>query len=530
MTGIALLLLAASVGHGLARALRLPPIPFLVLAGFALGLTGTVADDFLQDALVLGITFLVFAAGVELDPTRVRQQKRAALAVGTLQFVVLGGVGWAAARTLGFEGGTAAYLALALTASSTLVAVRVLQRRRQLFEPFGRLVIGVLLLQDLLVILLIPVLTGLPDGAGAVARGVGATLLLAALAGPLLRALLPRVLERLALDEELLLLVVLAHLFLFLFLADALRVPLVSAAFVAGVSLSSFPVNGVVRGQLTSIGDFFTAVFFAALGATLGIPTATELVQAAVLGAVVVLLTPVIVALVAEWAGFSARPAILSGLLLSQTSEFSLVVGLQGVALQQLPPGVFRVIVLVTLGTMVLTPLLVTDDRLALALLHLHPSRRRRADAEPPRDHVLLIGAGSSGMPLLETLVISPHPVVAVDDDPAVVERIRRAGLDAFRGDATDPRLLEHCGAAGARVVVSTVRRPEDNVPLLKRAGDVPVLVRAFEEADAAWLAARGARPVVYGDAAAATFLEWFDRRGWETADDLADEELEDVL
>lgn len=530
MTGIALLLLAASVGHGLARALRLPAIPFLVLGGFGLGLTGAVPEDFLQESLILGITFLVFAAGIELDPSRVRQQKRAALAVGFLQFVVLGAAGLGTALALGFDLATAVYLALALTASSTLVVVRVLQRRRQLFEPFGRLVIGVLLLQDLLVILLVPVLTRLPDGAGAVARGVGGTLLLAALAGPLLRAVLPRVLERLALDEELLLLVVLAHLFVFLFLADLLGVPLVSAAFVAGVALSRFPVNGVVRGQLTSIGDFFTAVFFTALGATLGLPTVAELAQAAVLAAVVVLLTPVIVAVVAEWAGFSARPAILSGLLLAQTSEFSLVVGLQGVALGQLAPSAFHVIALVTLGTMVLTPLLVTDDRAALGLLRLHPSRRRRDQADPPRGHVLLVGAGSSGMPLLETLVISPHRVVAVDDDPAVVERIRRAGLVAYRGDATDPRLLERCGVAGARIVVSTVRRPEDNLGLLARAGDVPVLVRAFEESDAAWLEARGARPVVYGDAAASTFLEWFDRRGWETADDLDDAEMEDVL
>lgn len=530
MIGIALLLVAASIGHALARGFQVPPTPLLVAVGFGLGLTGTLEPAFLQESLVLGITFLVFAAGVELDPTRVRHQKKAALAVGMLQFVLLGGLGLAASLALGYDLQTAAYLALALTASSTLVAVRVLQRRRQLFEPFGRLVIGVLLLQDLLVILLVPVLTGLPDGASAVARGVGATLLLAALAGPLLRAVMPRVLERLSLDEELLLLVVLAHLFGFLILAGYLGVPLVAAAFVAGVALSAFPVNGVVRGQLTSISDFFTAIFFTALGASLGLPTGTEMLHAAILGVVVIVVTPLVVAVVAEATGLSARPAIVSGLLLSQTSEFSLIVGLQGVAVGHLDDGVFRVVVLVTLGTMVLTPLLVSNDRVALALLRLHPSRRRRRTPEPPRDHLLLLGAGSSGMPLLETLVISPWPVVVIDDDPAVVQRIRAAGVDAFRGDAADPALLTRCGIARARVVVSTVRRPEDNELLLSRAGEVPVLARAFEQADADWLAARGAHPIVFGEAAATTFLEWFDRRGWEAADDLADEELEDVL
>lgn len=529
MTGIALLLLAASVGHGLARWLRLPAVPFLVLAGFGLGLTAGIDEAFLQDSLVLGITFLVFAAGIELDLSRVRQQKRAALAVGAAQFLLLGGLGWMAALGLGFQGQTAAYLALALTASSTLVAVRLLQQRRQLFEPFGRLVIGVLLFQDLLVILLIPVLTGAPDGVAAVARGVGSTLFLAGAAWLLLRAVLPRILQKLALDEELLLLVVLSHLFAFLLIADQLGVPLVSGAFVAGVALSSFPLNGVVRGQLASIGDFFTAIFFAALGATLGIPTLDEVVQAAVLGVVVIVVTPLVVAAIAERSGFSARPAIVSGLLLSQTSEFSLVVGLQGVALGQLAPGAFQVIALVTLGTMVLTPLLVRDE-MVLRLLHLHPSRRRRTDAEPPRDHLLLVGCGTSGTALLETLVIGPHTVVVVDDDPGVVARVRAAGIDAFRGDATDPGLLQRVGAARARVIVSTMGRARDHALLLEEARGVPIFVRAFEAADEAWLRERGARPVGFGDAAACSFLDWYDRRGWEAPDDLADEEFEVVL
>lgn len=529
MIGIALLLFAASIGHGLARGLRLPAVPFIVLAGFGLGLTDLVSEQFLQDALVLGITFLVFAAGIELDPGRVRQQKRAAVAVGLSQFVLLGGLGLVAALALGFEGQTAAYLALALTASSTLIAVRVLQQRRQLFQPFGRLVIGVLLLQDLLVILLVPVLTRLPLGATDIALGVASTLLMAGFAWVLLRAVLPRVLERLALDDELLLLAVLSHLFLFLFLSDLLGLPLVAGAFVAGVALSSFPLNGVVRGRLTSIGDFFTAVFFAALGATLGVPTIEELTQAAVLILVVLLVTPIVVAFIAERSGFSARPAILSGLLLSQTSEFSLVVGLQGVALGDLDTSTFQVIALVTIATMVLTPLLVRD-RVLLALLHLHPSRQHPAEATPPSGHLLLIGCGTSGMALLETLVISPWDVVVVDDDPGVVARVRAAGVDAYRGDVTDPGLLQRVGASEARVVVSTIGHVHDNRLLLEAAPRASTYVRAFEESDARWIEAHGGRPIGYGEAEARAFLDWFDRRGWEADDDLADAELEDVL
>lgn len=530
MTEIALLLLAASAGYGLSRVARLPAIPFLILAGFGLSLTSAVEAAFLQDALLLGITFLVFVAGVELNPSRLHQQKRPALVVGLVQFVTLGLAGFAAARALGMEVQTAAYIALALTASSTLVAVRVLMHRRQLFEPFGRLVLGVLLLQDALVLLLIPVLTRLPQGAASVATGVGATLALMGLAWVLLRWAVPPILERLALDEEILLLVVLSILFVFLFLADQVGLPLVLAAFLAGVTLSTFPASGVVRGQLASITDFFSAIFFTALGATLGLPSLEELAQAAVLAGVVLVVTPPLVALIAERSGFSARPAILAGLLLSQTSELSLVVGIQGMVLGQITPSTFTVIALVTLGTMMLTPLLATD-RLSLALMHLHPSRFGRQDGEPPRDHVLLLGCGTSGMPLLETLVIAPHPLVAVDDDPQVVAQVREAGIPVVRGDATDRAVLQRSGADRARVVVSTVRRAQDNAPLLQMTqGRTPVLARAFDDDEAEWLARRGARIVLYSDAAAATFLDWFDRGGWETPDSLEEEEREEVL
>lgn len=530
MIELAMLLAAAAVGFGIARLLGLPAIPFLIFAGFGLSLTLHVEPGYLQDSLVLGITFLVFVAGMELNPRRVRRQKTAAVAVGTVQFLVLGALGYAAARALSFDPQTSVYLALALTASSTLVVVRMLQLRRQLFESFGRLVIGVLLLQDLAVILLIPVVTRLPEGAASVAAGVGGTLFLVIVAYVLLRWVLPELLRRLSLDEELLLLAVLALLFSFLFASQQLGVPLVSGAFLAGFALSSFPVNGVVRGQLNSLSDFFTAIFFTALGASLGVPSVAEIGQALALALVVVLVTPPLVALIAERAGFSARPAIFSGLLLSQTSEFSLVVGLQGVMAAQIGASTFTVITLVTLMTMTATPFL-ANDRLAIGLMRFHPARRSGVEAdEPPEGHVLLLGCGVSGMPLLETLVIGAHRVVAVDDDPQIVERVREAGVEALRGDAADVSLLRRAGADRARVVVSTVRRVEDNEHLLAMAGDVPVLVRVFNVEDADWIRARGGTPVLYSDAAAEGFLEWFDRGGWERPDSLADEEMEQVL
>lgn len=510
MTGLTFLLLAAAVGFGISRRFGVPAIPLLIASGFVAARLLPLPEDFLENALILGLTVMVFVAGMELNPERARGQEGAAVKVGLVQFLLLGAIGMGGASLLGYSAETSVYVALALSASSTLVVVRLLQGRRQFFEPFGRLVTGVLLLQDLLVILAIPVVTRLPDGVVAIAEGLAAVLALVLLAGAILRWLAPLAVRGLRGDEETLLLVVLAILFTFLGLAHLFDLPLVVGAFLAGFALSGFPVSALLRGNLGSISDFFGALFFTALGAFLPLPDGAALLHALAFSAIVIVVTPPLVALVAERAGFSARPALAAGLLLSQTSEFSLVVGLQGVVLGHLSPEVFGVIALTTILTMVLTPFLATD-RVTWALMRRHPLRGRARLEERPEDHVLLVGAGRNGGALLEMLIVTPCRLVVVDDDPALVGRIREAGVPVLRGDASDVEILRAAGADRARVVISTIRRLHDNAPLLAMTHETPVLVRAFNVEDGEWIRKRGGRPILYSEAATRDFLDWYE-------------------
>ena len=81
MTGVTLLLLAAAVGFGLSRWLRVPAIPFLLVAGVITSALVTLPEQFLEDALILGVAVMVFVAGIELNPGRFRLQRKAAVAV-----------------------------------------------------------------------------------------------------------------------------------------------------------------------------------------------------------------------------------------------------------------------------------------------------------------------------------------------------------------------------------------------------------------------------------------------------------------
>lgn len=510
MMALAALLLAAAVAHGLAHGLRMPAIPFLVVSGIALSFTGVVPGDFLEDALILGLTFLVFLAGLELNPRRVGRQRRAAVQVGLVQFLALGSLGFGAGNLMGFTVQTSLYLALAVSASSTLVVVRTLQRRRQLFEPFGRMVLGVLLLQDALIICLIPVAVLYSEGLGAVAMGLLGTVAMTLLSAATLRWLAPTMIRRIQEDGETMLLGVLSLLFVFLAISYLVGLPPVVGAFFAGVSLSSFPINGLVRGQLAPVSDFFTALFFTALGASLVLPSWAVVAQSLILSLMVIVFTPLVVAFMAERAGFSARPGIFSGFLLAQTSEFSLVVGLQGVVAGHLTQEVFTIIAVTTIITMTLTPFL-ASDRLTWRLLDYHPGRRPPELDPPPTDHVVLVGAGSTGQLLLEELSLGGREVVVVEDDPGLIDFLEEAGFRTVRGDVTDFDVLRRAGVQRAHLVVSTVPRVEDIAPLLERAGDTPVVARTFNIEDAEWIRGRGAEPVLFSDAAADDFLEWYD-------------------
>jgi len=514
MIGLALLLGAAAVAFGLAKLLRLPAIPMLIVAGIVLSLLGAVpGPETLQQTLVLGLAFLVFVAGMELEPRRLRSAGRAAVVVGLVQFAVLGVVGGGVAQLFGLGWQESLYAALALSASSTLVVVRVLQQRRQRFEPFARMVLGVLLLQDLLIILLIPVLTFLEEGPRRIAWGMVGTLALMLLAYACLRWVSPRLIRALESDEEALLLTTLAILFVFAGMADLLGLPLVTGAFLGGLALAPFPASAMVRGQLNSVSDFFLAIFFTALGAVVGLPEARHLLVAVALAGVVVLLTPPLVAWLAERSGFSARAAIESGLFLAQTSEFSLLLALQGLALGHIGSDLFRIIALVTVMTMILTPFLATS-RVSSRLMALHPLRRpgEEGAGPAPTGHVLLLGCGDNGMPLLETLLGSGYEVVVVDDDAAVVATLRDGGIRTVRGDASDPRALWEAGAREARLVISTIRRPLDNVQLIRDLRGVPAIVRVFAAGEAEQIREAGGTPVLYSRAAADDFLQWLDQ------------------
>jgi Kef-type K+ transport system membrane component KefB len=517
MTAFALLLAVAAAAYGLARLLRLPAIPVLIGAGMSLGLTGLVPIEFgigaaggegASNVLELGLVFLVFASGVELNPRRFKRFAKAVVWVAAVQFLLAMGAGFLCAKMMGLGGLEAFYMGGGLAASSTLVVLRHLQARKAMFEPYARVVTGVLLLQDVAMVLLIVVLSRVDGGGWDVGRGLMEAGVIGGIAWVAQRFVIPKLVLRFKPDEENLLLWLVAVLLGFVGVASWLGLPLIAGAFVGGFVFSAFPLNGLVRGQLSSLVDFFQAMFFVALGALLGVPEAGLWLHALAYSVVVLVVTPPLVALVAEWRGLNARAGIESGLLLAQTSEYSLLLGLSGVAFGHMTPDTFSILALTTVITMAATPFLGREE-VANFLLPFHPLRKRKEMGETPEGHVLILGFGAAGMWILKPLLAQGEKVLVVDDDAVVCRELAKRGIPFLRGDGAEEEVLAKAGAREAKLVIASMRRVGDALTVLKFVKGVPVMARVFEREDAEKIRLAGGVPVMNSMAAADTFMAW---------------------
>jgi len=513
MMDLALFLGAAAVAYAVALKLRLPPIPFLILAGWGVSLTPMAPSiDMAGTVLQAGLTFLVFSAGIELSPRRFLHQTGAALWVALVQFVVVGLAGMLVVQWLGYDTMTAVYIGFALSASSTLVVIRHLRQQQQMFQSFGRLVTGVLLVQDIALVVLLVALATRSDSSGFPWAALGGLVLLGTASWACHYRILPRVVRNLLSDDETLLLMGLSILFLFIGGAYALQLPPVVGAFLAGFALASFPVNGLLRGLIGSISDFSQALFFTALGSLLVLGNLEILWHAVILSFLVIGVTPPVVALVAEWRGQNSRTGIESGLLLAQTSELGVVFVLSGIQLGHAPAEAFTVVALVAASTMTVTSFTATDA-VTWKLLHWHPSRRQTVEALEMQDHIVILGFGGSGMWLARPFLDAGFPIMVVDDDPSVIEELRRRNLPCLRADASDCRVLDRINARRARLVIASIPRIRDLVQIIRHVRDVPVVTRVLEDEEVAVVEAEGGTAIRTADAAGEAFFAWFQQR-----------------
>uniref|UniRef100_UPI0022EAA990 cation:proton antiporter n=1 Tax=Falsiroseomonas oryzae TaxID=2766473 RepID=UPI0022EAA990 len=467
-TVVACILLAFLLGAA-ARALRLPALVGYIAAGVLVGphTPGFVADRSMVTPMAeLGVALLLFGVGLHFRARDLMAVWRVAVPGAVLQIALAGGLGaWVGSGLLGLSAGPSLVFGLALAISSTAVATKTLEERGRLGGEAGRIALGWLVMQDLVVVLalvLVPSVAGVAPGGGAIAVAVGeAVLELAAFAVVMAlfgRRALPWLLVRVARggSRELFTLAVLAIALGVAFLAATLfGVSFALGAFFAGVVLGESDVGHQAAAEATPLQRIFAAIFFvsvgmlldpaAALAQPLASVAATLSVVVAIAGGTLCLLLLLRV---------PPRVATTVAGALGQIGEFSFLLVELAVARGVLPDAVRGPVLVAAVATMILTPLLLRGTE-ALAprlersarLAWWRGERRPRLSLSPVAPelagHAVVVGTGRVGAVVVRALRLHGRPVVAVEDDRAAAERLAAEGVPVVWGDATRPEVLE---------------------------------------------------------------------------------------
>ncbi len=471
--------------------LKQPAIIAYLLTGLIIGPFGYYHlrhTDILQGLGEIGITLLLFLVGLELDIGQIKKLGGKILAIGLGQVALTAILGYAGLILLGFSSASAGLLALGLSFSSTIIVVKLLNEKQDLRSLYGKIVIGILLLQDFAAIFLLvffsgtstadPLMAGLPAWQHIFFNFIK-MLLLIWLINWHSKYVLPWVFKIIGKSDELLLVFSLAWS---LGLAAFVSLPFIGfnleiGGFLAGLALARTAVHYEIGARIKSLRDFFLIIFFIILGAGLAFNHLHEIIVPALLvTGFVIIIKPLIVMILIGLAGFKPRTGLMAALPLSQISEFSLILAALGLKLGYIDEAG------ATLLTVVAILSIITSSYSVLHAERLYEGLRkgltifdfRRGAAEKGlqqknlKRHVIIVGAHRMGRHIVNVLTRLNLPFIIVDQNPEVVDEYHRQNIPAMCGDIGDSNIQELAGLSRARLVISTIPSLKENEALLE--------------------------------------------------------------
>lgn len=520
---VALCIIAAWVVAVICQVARQPLLIAYLVAGFAIGPHGfrwIIKEHSVQTISEIGLILLLFLIGLEMDLKKMLGSGRVIFLTALAQIFGCVGLGWLFFKLLGPADSwlEALYLGVAAAMSSTVIIVKILYDKRELETLVGRITVGVLVLQDVFVILFLAVQPNLKDPAlTPLAIALGKVLLLVGVAYVVSRWLLPPIFKFVSRQPELVLVGALAWCFAMAGFADYLGLSREMGALIAGVMVSTFPYTLDVVARVTSIRDFFVTLFFVALGMTIPQPTWGLLgwmlvVSLFVVGSRLVTVFPVLYRM-----KLGHRVSLLPAVNLCQISELSMVLLAIGktagdVSEHTISVAAFAFAFLAVDSTYAIMKndfiLRKTSPWLTKVNLPDLPHSEADAQAHEHQARIFILGFSWTASSLLEEICREKpallRDLLVVDFNPQVREQLRARDVRVVYGDISQRDTLLHAGIAKAEVIVcslpDTVLKGASNRKLLKQLRELSptaqIIVHAEKIADVPQLYAEGANYV----------------------------------
>jgi len=522
LVNIAVALGYALAGGLLARRLRLPTIVGYLLAGVALGpfVPGFRGDPAsIHQMAEFGVILLMFGVGLHFSFRDLWQVRRVVVPGALLQMAIVATMGFLLARGWGFSTGGAWIFGLAGSVASTVVQMRSLMDRGWLETPHGKVAIGWLVVEDLLVVailVLLPVLAG-PSTSGPWATGalaIGKAVLFVALMMFAGARVVPWVLGRVVhtRSRELFVLVALTMAVGTALASSAFfGVSLALGAFVAGIVVGESPFSHQIGADLLPFREAFAVIFFVSVGMLVN-PTyvLAHWDQLLMITAVIVGGKAIVSGALATLLGCAGRTTLIVAAGRSQIGEFSFILGQAGLLLGVLDDSQYSLILAAAIVSITVNPLVVglvdplerwLKHRPALWRLIDRPVQDLPPEPEALKDHVVIVGCGRVGRHIAETLGRLGISRVVIEADPIRVNKLREIGVPVLYGEAGNSEILEHAALKRAKALIITL--PDDAAALAvvitarKIAPGIHIISRASTWDGAKRLKADGAGEVV---------------------------------
>lgn len=275
---LALIVLIAAILSLIAKFLKQPLILAYILAVVLITYLGFLNIDIestetFQVFSNLGIMFLLFLVGLEINYSSLRLVGKSSLIIGLGQIIFTAGFGFLLALIFDIGYLAATYISIALTFSSTIVIIKLLSDKRDINSLYGKISIGFLLVQDLVAILILVVLSGIERTAGVDWYGLLATVIKGAVLFAIMlwfgRKALPYLFDKIARSQELLFLISLMWVFLVAAIVTRVGFSIEIAGFLAGLALANSSENHQIASKIRPLRDFFIVIFFVVLGSSL---------------------------------------------------------------------------------------------------------------------------------------------------------------------------------------------------------------------------------------------------------------------
>ena len=520
VTDIAICIIAAWIVAVVSQVARQPLLLAYLVAGFAVGPHGfqwVTNPDSIQTISEIGLSLLLFMIGLEIDLKQMLSAGRVITFTALSQILGCAVLGWLVFNFIGPAQNKleAIYLAIAAAMSSTVIIVKILYDKRELETLSGRITLGVLVLQDVFVILFLAIQPNLKNPAiTPLVLALGKVILLLSVAFLTSRFALPKVFKQIARLPELVLVGALAWCLALAGFAGWLGLSTAMGALIAGMMISTFPYTLDVVARVTSIRDFFVTLFFVGLGMEIPLPTWSYILWTlfVCLFLVASRFATIFPPLYRMRQGF--RVSLLPAINLSQLSELSLVLlalGLKSgdVSTNTVGIAAFSFAFLAvgsTYGILKSEGLLraVTPWLRKLDLKDLDQDAKENSGGEKSK-RICLLGFSWTASSLLAEIERNRPDllaeIVVIDFNPVVHEKLKARKVHAVYGDITARDVLHHAGAGHAEFIICSlpnmVLKGADNLKMLRQLRELnpvaKIIVHAELLADVPKLYAAGA-------------------------------------